>query len=267
MSVSRDFVQSLGRGLEVLQAFSEREALTVSEAAEITGFSRPTVRRLLLTLEQLGYVAHDGSRYQLTPRVLTFAYSYLSGVQLSRIAQPHLERVAEKTSESCSMGALDGTDVVYLAGVPTRWVMRVTMTVGTRLPAYASSLGRVLLAHLPEARLEAYLGQAELRPLTQYTITDEDELRRELARIREQGWALVDQEFEVGLRSLGAPVRNADGKVVAAVNCSTHAGRVERSTLVEDFRPFVEEAAARIGEQLGPGVLGEHTAAPPERSR
>lgn len=261
MAPSRDFVQSLDRGLQVIQAFSEREALTVTEVAELTGFSRPTVRRLLLTLDELGYVDYEGGRYHLTPRVLTMAYSYLSGVKLTRVAQPHLERVADKTSESCSMGALDGTDVVYLAGVPTKWVMRVTMSVGARLPAYASSLGRALLAHLTEQELQRYVQRAQLRQLTEHTITDEGELRAELARIREQGWALVDQEFEIGLRSLAVPVRNAEGHVVAAVNCSTHAGRVERSTLVTDFRPLVEEAAARIGEHLGHGLFGDHAAA------
>jgi IclR family pca regulon transcriptional regulator len=261
---SRDFVQSLDRGLRVIQAFSERESLTVSEIAELTGFSRPTVRRLLLTLQELGYVTQSEGHFHLTPRVLTLAYSYLSGVQLSRLAQPHLERVAEKTSESCSMGALDDTDVVYLAGVPTKWIMRVTMTVGTRLPAYASSLGRAILAYLPAQQLDRYFQRAELRPVTPHTITDEGELRAELARIREHGWALVDQEFEIGLRSLGVPVHNADGKVVASVNCSTHVGRVDRDTLVDDFRPLVEEAAARIGEQLGHGLLGEHATAPPQ---
>lgn len=257
MTSSRDFVQSLDRGLEVIQAFSERESLTVTEAAHLTGFSRPTVRRLLLTLEELGYVESEEGSYHLTPRVLTLAYSYLSGVKLTRVAQPHLERVAEKTSESCSMGALDDTDVVYLAGVPTKWIMRVTMSVGARLPAYASSLGRALLAHLGEEELRRYFQRADLRRLTERTITDEAELREELERIRTQGWALVDQEFEIGLRSLAVPVRNAEGQVVAAVNCSTHAGRVERETLVTDFRPLVEEAAARIGGHLGHGLYGE----------
>lgn len=257
MATSRDFVQSLDRGLRVINAFSERESLTVSEIAGLTGYSRPTVRRLLLTLQELGYVEHEDGRFHLTPRVLTLAYSYLSGVKLTRVAQPHLERVAEKTSESCSMGALDDTDVVYLAGVPTKWIMRVTMSVGTRLPAYASSLGRACLAHLPDEALDRYFQRAELRPLTEHTITDEAELRGELERVRELGWALVDQEFEIGLRSLGVPVRNAEGQVVAAVNCSTHAGRVTRDTLVNDFRPLVEDAAARIGEHLGHGLFGD----------
>lgn len=266
MGPSRDFVQSLDRGLSVINAFSERESLTVSEIAALTGYSRPTVRRLLLTLRELGYVEQHDGRFHLTPRVLTLAYSYLSGVKLTRVAQPHLERVAEKTSESCSMGALDGTDVVYLAGVPTKWVMRVTMSIGTRLPAYASSLGRACLAYLPDDELDRYFEDTQLRQLTEHTITDETELRRELARVREQGWTLVDQEFEIGLRSLGVPVRNAEGKVVASVNCSTHAGRVARDTLVNDFRPLIEEAAARIGEHLGHGLFGEGHASPPKPS-
>lgn len=260
MGPSRDFVQALERGLQVLHAFSERSALSVSEASDLTGFSRPTVRRLLLTLQQLGYVEHDGGRYHLTPRVLTLAYSYLSGVQLSRIAQPHLEHVAETINESCSMGALDDTDVVYLAGVPTRWVMRVTMTLGARLPAHATSLGRAILAHRSPAELERYFERADLHALTAHTITDAAELRRELAVIRDQGWALVDQEFEVGLRSLGVPVRDPDGEVVAAVNCSTHVDRAACDVLVGDIRPLLETAATRIGEHLGP--LGERGLAP-----
>lgn len=262
MAPSRDFVQSLDRGLQVIQAFSERETLTVSEVAHLTGVSRPTARRQLLTLEELGYAEQEDGRYHLTPRVLTLAYSYLSGVKLTRVAQPHLERVAKETSESCSMGALDGTDVVYLAGVPTKWVMRVTMSIGARLPAYASSLGRALLANLSQEALGEYLGRATLQALTPYTVAGEEQLREELAHVREQGWALVDQEFEIGLRSLAVPVRNAEGKVVAAVNCSTHVGRVERHTLVNDFRPLVEEAAQRIGEHLGHGLFGEHPSVP-----
>lgn len=252
---SREFLQSLERGLVVLQTFSERESLSVSEIARLTGYSRPTVRRILLTLQAMGYAHFQGGRCSLTPRVLSLAYSYLSGMNLTRIAQPHLERVAEQTHESCSMGALDDTDVVYLAGVPTKWIMRVTMSVGARLPAYASSLGRALLAHLSEPEFERYLSRAELRQLTEHTVADEAKLRATLEQVREQGWALVDQEFEIGLRSVAVPVYNAAGQVVAAVNCSSHAGRADLDTFVTTYVPLLQEAAENIGHQLGRGIL------------
>src|SRR3954470_7163384 len=205
---SPDFVQSLERGLAVIRAFdAEHPELTLSEVARATGLTRAAARRFLLTLVDLGYVHTDGRRFALSPRVLDLGYAYLSGLGLPDIAEPHLERLAAEVRESSSVSVLDGDDIVYVARVPTSRIMRVAINVGTRFPAHATSMGRVQLAGLPEAGLDAYLARAELRPLTSRTLTDPDALRAELARIRAQGWALVDQELEEGLRSVAAPIR------------------------------------------------------------
>src|SRR4051812_26775817 len=179
------FVQSLERGLAVIRAFGpEDPALTLSDVARRTNLTRAAARRFLLTLADLGYVRFDGKRFALTPRVLELGYAYLSSLSLPEIAAPHLERLAAEVRESSSVSVLDGDDIVYVGRVPTSRIMRVAINVGTRFPAYATSMGRVLLASLPEPALDSYLGRAELRRLTAHTVTDEAALRRELARIR-----------------------------------------------------------------------------------
>lgn len=245
------FVQSLERGLAVIRAFGPEEPeLTLSDVARRTGLTRAAARRFLLTLCDLGYVRSDGKRFALTPRVLELGYAYLSSLSLPEIAEPHLERLAAEVRESSSVSVLDGDEIVYVGRVPTSRIMRVSINVGTRFPAYATSMGRVLLAALTEAELDAYLARAVLEPLTARTLTDVGELRAELDRIRAQGWALVDQELEEGLRSVAAPVRGREGTVVAAVNVSAHASRASREAVRKTLLPPLLATAARIESDL-----------------
>jgi IclR family pca regulon transcriptional regulator len=245
------FVQSLERGLAVIRAFGEeRPELTLSEVAQHTGLTRAAARRFLLTLADLGYVHADGRRFSLSPRVLELGYAYLSSLSLPEIAEPHLERLAAEVRESSSVSVLDGDDIVYVARVPTSRIMRVAINVGTRFPAHATSMGRVQLAALPEPELGAYLDRADLRALTARTLTDPAKLRAELDRIRAQGWALVDQELEEGLRSVAAPIRDRAGRVVAAVNVSAHASRASRDAVRRVLLPPLLATAERIEADL-----------------
>jgi len=246
-----DFVQSLERGLSVIRAFdAEHPKLTLSEVAASTGLSRAAARRFLRTLVQLGYMRSDGSRFTLRPKILELGYAYLSSLTLPEVAMPHLEQLVEQVHESSSVCELDGQDVVYIARVPTKRIMTVTISVGTRFPAYATSMGRILLAAQSDDWLDDYLNSASLRGLTGHTITSATALRRELHKIRTQGWALVDQELEEGLRSIAAPIRDADGQVIAAVNISTHAGRRTLSAIVEEFLQPLLTTARRIEVDL-----------------
>ena len=240
------FVQSLDRGLAVIRALSSAEPLTVSEVARDTDLTRATARRFLLTLEQLGYARADSGRFSLTARVLELGYAYLSSLSLPQVAQPHLVRLVERVHESSSLSVLDGTDVVYVARVPTQRIMAVTISVGTRFPAYATSMGRVLLAALEPAQLDVVLEDADLRPITAGTVTNTKQLRDVLHRVGRQGWALVDQELETGLRSIAVPVRGADGRVLAAVNVSTHAQRTSLDVMRRVLLPALQDAAAAI---------------------
>src|SRR3990170_6819320 len=200
---SAQYVQSLARGLSVIRAFdADNPEMTLSDVARLTGLTRATARRFLLTLVDLGYVRTDGKVFVLTARVLELGYSYLSGLSLPELVQPHLEELMSAVHESTSASVLDGTDIAYVARVPTRRIMSVGINIGTRFPAYATSMGRVLLAALPEDELSRHVPDTELEALTLRTISSIGELRDELARVREQGWALVDQELEIGLRSI-----------------------------------------------------------------
>jgi len=245
------FVHSLERGLTVIRCFSdERPRLTLSEVARQTGLSRASARRSLLTLQTLGYVSSDDRQFFLTPRVLTLGYAYLSSLSFADVAQSHLADLANEVHESCSASVLDGFDIVYVARAATKRIMTISLSVGTRLPAYATSMGRVLLAALPDDQLNAYLDQGTLAPLTERTIVDRDQLSAELARTRTRGWCLVDQELEDGLRSIAVPVHDASGRVVAAVNTSAHATRVPLTTLQKSFLAKLKDCAAAIDAEL-----------------
>src|SRR3954447_21777433 len=256
------FVQSLERGLAVIRAFdAEHPELTLSDVARSTGLTRAAARRFLLTLCDLGYVRSDGRYFGLTARVLGLGYAYLSALSLPEVAEPHLEALVAEVRESSSLSVLDGDDIVYVARVPISRIMRVAINVGTRFPAYATSMGRVQLAGLSDDDLTAYLERVDLKRLTAHTLATEAELRGELARIRAQGWALVDQELEEGLRSVAVPIRDRDGTVVAAVNVSAHASRatkdIVRKTLLP---PLLRTAAAIEGDLRAAGRAGTLTA-------
>ncbi|WP_345216403.1 IclR family transcriptional regulator domain-containing protein [Georgenia halophila] len=246
---SAGYVQSLDRGLAVIRAFdADHPRLTLSDVARRTGLTRAAARRFLHTLVDIGYVDADGRLFTLRPRVLELGFAYLSALGLPEIARPHLERLAAVVGESASLSVLDGTDITYVARVAARRIMSVDLGVGTRLPAYATSMGRVLLAGLPPSDLNEHL--AELEPLTRYTITERSHLLAELDRVRGQGWSVVDEELEEGLRSMAAPVRDGRGVVAAAVNVSTAARRGSVTTMAAEILPHLLEAAAAISDDL-----------------
>jgi len=245
------FVQSLERGLAVIRAFgADDPELTLSDVARRTGLTRAAARRFLLTLTDLGYVRTDGKQFALTPRVLDLGYAFLSSLTLPEVAEPHLERLAAELRESSSVSVLDGDDIVYVGRVPTSRIMRVAINVGTRFPAYATSMGRVLLAGLPDDLRRAYLERAEIKPLTARAIDNAADLAAELDRVHGQGWALVDQELEEGLRSIAAPIHDAGGRTIAAVNVSAHASRVSAEEIKRTLLPPLLAAAQRIEADL-----------------
>ena len=249
-------LQSLERGMAVIQVFSrDHPSLTLSEVARLTGFTRATCRRILLTLEKLGHVRSDGRSFMLTPRVLTLGWAYLTSLNLSELAQPLMEDLVERTRESCSAATLDLPDIVYVARVPTRRIMTIALGVGARLPAHATSMGRVLLAALSEDELEAYLAETPLERFTERTIVDRDEFRAAIAEVRSRGWALVDQELEMGLRSVAAPINKAHSGTIAAINCSAAAQRVSIDEFSERIVPALLETAKLIS--AGAGAAGE----------
>jgi IclR family pca regulon transcriptional regulator len=242
-----DFVQSLERGLAVIRAFDgEHAELTLSEVAAATGVTRAAARRFLLTLAELGYVRTEGRYFSLTARVLELGYAYLSSLSLPEVAEPHLEALVAEVNESSSVSVLDGPDVVYVARVPTSRIMTVVISVGTRFPAYATSMGRVLLAGLPDETLESYLDSVRLDRLTARTVSSVAALRGELARVRAQGYALVNQELEDGLRAVAVPIRDRTGRVIAALNVSAHASRTSLEVMRRDLLPRLLKTAAKI---------------------
>jgi IclR family pca regulon transcriptional regulator len=246
-----DFVQSLDRGLAVIRAFGpDRERLSLSEVARATGLTRAATRRFLLTLVKLGYVRSDGREFSLRPRVLELGYAYLSGLAMPEIAAPHLEELVARVRESSSISVLDGDHIVYVARVPTKRIMAVAISVGTRFPAYATSMGRVLLAGMAADELERYLAEAVMEPFTDRTVTDPARLREIVAEARSQGYAIVDQELEEGLRAIAAPIRSQAGAVTAAINLSAHASRITMAAMRAELLPALLETAARIEADL-----------------
>jgi IclR family pca regulon transcriptional regulator len=244
------YVQSLERGLAVIRALSAPDPQTLSDVARSTGLTRATARRFLLTLERLGYVRQEQGRFGLTPQVLQLGYAYLSSLTLPEIAQPHLARLVERVHESSSVSVLDGGDVVYVARVPTRRIMTVSINVGTRFPAHATSMGRVLLAGLDAAAREQLLASIELEGFTPATITGRADLEAELERVAGQGYALVDQELEIGLRSVAVPIHDPAGTVVAAMNLSVPAASMTAAEMRAELLPALRETAAAIERDL-----------------
>ncbi|MEV5052438.1 IclR family transcriptional regulator domain-containing protein [Arthrobacter sp. LAR12-1-1.1] len=249
-AASDQYVQSLARGLAVIRAFdTEHPKMTLTEVAARTELTRATARRFLHTLAELGYVRTDGKTFALTAKVLQLGYAYLSGLSLPQLAQPHLEELSLELGESTSAAVLEGTDIAYIARVSTRRIMTVGITVGTRFPAYATSMGRVLLAALPPAKLEDYLAATEIRPLTPGAIGTRADLLAELDTVRAQGWCLLDQELELGLMSIAAPVHDGP-KVVAAINVSLQAQTVSTQTDPDAYLKAVREATVATAEVI-----------------
>ncbi|MFF2318089.1 IclR family transcriptional regulator C-terminal domain-containing protein [Arthrobacter sp. NPDC058097] len=256
-TASDQYVQSLARGLAVIRAFDTEHAdMTLTEVAARTDLTRATARRFLHTLVELGYVRTDGKTFALTAQVLQLGYAYLSGLSLPQLAQPHLEELSLKLGESTSAAVLDGTDIAYIARVTTRRIMTIGITVGTRFPAYATSMGRVLLAGLPPEQLKEYLAAAEIKPLTPRAVGTVKDLLAVLDKVRAQGWCLLDQELELGLMSVAAPVYHGR-KVVAAVNVSLQAQSVaakpDREAYLESVRKEIVATAERISSDFSSG--------------
>jgi IclR family pca regulon transcriptional regulator len=247
-----NYVLSLARGLKVIETFEgHTEGQSVADVARRTGLSRAAVRRLLMTLESLGYAECSGRVYRLKTRVLRLGFSYLSSTSLPAIAQPILEQVTEAVHESSSLSVLDGDEIVYLARAATKRVMSVGLSVGSRLPAYCTSMGRVLLAALPDAQLAEYLDRVDLKALTPKTITDKTLVADIIGRVRADGFALTDEELELGLRSIAVPVRTRQNRVVAAMNIGVHAARVSAAEMIDRFLPLLRENANMFVHVLG----------------
>ncbi|RQP25910.1 IclR family transcriptional regulator [Piscinibacter terrae] len=245
------YVQSFARGLQVIRSFSaQAPQQTLSEVAQRTGLTRAGARRILLTLEGLGYVRSNGRQFSLAPRILDLGFAYLSSLPLWNLAEPVMERLVEDVKESCSAAVLDGADVVYVLRIPTHKIMSINLGIGSRLPAYCTSMGRTLLAELDGRTLDQLLQDVPPVRRTERTIVDTAALKEQLVKVREQGWCLVDQELEEGLVSLSAPIRDRAGRAIAAMNISGQVNRTSPAYMVENFLPKLRAAAQDISRML-----------------
>ena len=243
-----NFMTSLARGLLVIQAFSTRKRqLSISQLSKKTGLSRASVRRCLYTLAKLGFAGSDDSRnFFLKPRILALGHSYLSSMPLATAAQPVLEHVSHILHESCSIATLDGVDIIYVARADVTRIMSIDLGVGSRLPGFCTSMGRVLLANLPAQELETALQKVEFTRYTDRTVTSVEKLRQVLNTVRRDGFSIVDQELELGLRSMAVPIQNPDSRVVAALNVGAHAQRVSVQDMQARFLPHLRAAAQEL---------------------
>jgi IclR family pca regulon transcriptional regulator len=240
-------LQGLERGLAVIQAFThETPSMTLSEVARRTDISRATARRILHTLEALGFVRSDGRQFALSPRVLSLGWAYLSSLNLWEIARPFMQDLSSEVQETCSACTLDLPDIVFVARVPSKRILMKSLGVGSRLPAYATAMGRVLLATLPDDELAAHLSAAALEPLTHRTTTDPERLLAIVDAVREQGFALVDEELELGLRSLSVPLKTMDGRTLAALNLCAATARVSVEEMHTRHLPAMHRTACAI---------------------
>ena len=246
------YVQSFARGLEVIRSFSAAAPQqTLSEVAARTGLTRAGARRILLTLQTLGYVQSDGKQFRLTPRILDLGFAYLSSMPMWNLAESAMEQLAEQVQESCSAAVLDGADIVYVLRVSTHKIMSISLGVGSRLPAYCTSMGRMLLADAPPKQVRQILATSKIQPLTRYTLTDSGAVQAQIDQARGQGWCLVNQELEEGLISIAAPITDRTGRTIAALNISGQANRTPARTLQDDMCPALLEAAQAISALLG----------------
>ncbi|ABC34115.1 helix-turn-helix domain-containing protein [Burkholderia thailandensis] len=243
------YVQSFARGLAVIRAFdAEHPEQTLTEVASATGLTRAGARRILLTLQTLGYVEADGRLFRLTPKILDLGFAYLTSMPFWNLAEPVMEQLSARIHESCSAAVLDRTEIVYVLRVPTHKIMTINLSIGSRLPAYCTSMGRVLLSSLDDAALDDTLAQSTRRAYTPRTLVDPAALKDEIAHVRSQGWAIVDQELEAGLISLSAPIRNRRGQVIAAMNISGNAQRHSAKQMVKAFLDPLLEASQTVSQ-------------------
>ena len=242
-----DFIEALARGLEVITAFGPNQpTMSLTEVATATGLARPTARRILLTLTELGYVRADGSGFALTPRVLELGVAYVRSMGIWDIARPHMQRLSAQTDESCSVAQLDGSDIVYVARVAVPKIVGLTVQIGTRFPALPTSLGKVLLAALDPEQVEAVLAEPSRSGLVPRWRPDRAERDAALREVRARGWALTDEQLTRGIRSVAAPLRDGSGRVIAALNVNTHAAETPVEHLVQHHLPLLLHAAGEI---------------------
>jgi IclR family transcriptional regulator, pca regulon regulatory protein len=242
-----DFIEALARGLDVIAAFTpNRPAMSLTEIATATGLARPTARRILLTLQELGYVRAEESGFALTPRVLDLGVAYVASMGLWDVARPHMERLSARTNESCSVAQLDGSDIVYVARVAVPKIVALAVQIGTRFPALPTSLGKVLLAALDPGEVDAVLAEPTRSGLTPRWRPDRAERDAALREVRARGWALTDEQLALGIRSVAAPLRDGSGRVVAALNVNTHAAETSLDQLVEHHLPLLLHTAGEI---------------------
>jgi IclR family transcriptional regulator, pca regulon regulatory protein len=243
-----DFIEALARGLDVIRAFGPNHpSMSLSEVAAATGLARPTARRMLLTLEELGYVRSAHGEFALTPRVLELGMAYIGAIGLWDLARPHMEQLVGYTNESSSLAQLDGSDIVYVARVAVPKIITIAVTIGTRFPALQSSLGKVLLAALTPEEVERVLAEPGRSGITPLWNPDAEARNRALCEVRERGWALTDEHLAPGIRSIAAPVRDGTNQVVAALNVSVHAAETSIETLTGKYLPLLLQTAAAIG--------------------
>lgn len=245
------FMTSLARGLAVVRAFSDqRRSLTIAQISHKTGIPRAAVRRCLYTLKRLGYADSEANNFFLKPKILSLGYSYLSSTPLTVSAQPCLNSISRALNESCSLAVLDNEEVLYVARSATSRVMSIALNTGSRLPAYCTSLGRVLLASLSDEALERYFDTVKLRAYTERTVVSVARLREILSEVRVSGYSVVEEELEVGLRSIAVPVRGASGVIHASLNVGAQATRVSTRQMEEEFLPALLRGAQELSVLL-----------------
>jgi len=248
---SDSYAQSFARGLSVILAFGPSTPLmTLTEVAGVTGLTRAGARRILLTLEYLGYVSQENRKFSLTPKILDLGYSYLSANPLWELASPYMEEVVQKTGETCTISVLEGNDIVYIMRVATHRIMSVNLSIGSRLPAWATSMGRILLGGVTEKQLDSILSTSNIIGFTPRTVTDIESLKNIIALSRQRGFCFVNEELEEGLQSIAVPIFGRDGRIIAAMNVGGHANRVNRAGLLENVLPHLQNAAFKISQSL-----------------
>jgi IclR family pca regulon transcriptional regulator len=242
-----DFVNALARGLAVITAFGQQsEQMTLTEVAEKLELTRGTTRRFLLTLEALGYLRSDGKTFRLTPKTLDLGYAYLSSLPLWRTAQPIMQEVVNEIDESCSLGVLEDHDVVYIARIPPKHSTFIHVPPGTRMPAHLNAMGQVLLSGLSSTDLDQYLASAKLDAVTQYTLVEPQAIRKKIERVAKDGYAISDQQLEIGMRSIAVPVRSKNGHMEASINATVGGNRAGREDLIKRLLPVLRRAASQL---------------------
>lgn len=262
-----DFIEALARGLDVIKAFQPHQrVMSLTEVATAAGLARPTARRILLTLMELGYVRTDERGFALTPRVLDLGMSYIQSMGLWDVARPHMERLVSRTHESSSIAQLDGSDIVYVARVAVPKIITLAVTIGTRFPALQTSLGKVLLADMTPDDVERTLAQPSRSGISACWQPDRAERDAVLSRVRAQGWALTDEQLAPGIRSIAAPLRNGSGRTIAAVNVTVHAAETSVEKLTQDYLPLLLPTAGAISADFAHYESVPRSSAAPART-